>query len=1292
MEILNTLIRQEPNKATMKAVAISLCNLSVLKSCRKDMVKMNVIEILIEMLRSGVEDTVYFCTLTLSNLTAAADLRKIVAGKGAIAVLCTLLTSSHAKTCAVASKSLANFACDKDCRMMVIKAGAVGPMINLLFNDMEAVRHDAIGALCDLLSFSDTYSFIVDAGIVSSLAGITQHAMHLEAISLALFNITTYPGMHEKFCEQNGAKLLVELLLNPALVHLSPQILSSLANIAATKSTTPFLLKANIVQALWTPIQSSIPAGSNTAVMDVAAANKIASILMLLSTSVDACKQLVAEGGVLSLVQLARQHDDQTKLCVSAVFYNLSLKKVLSDHGFLDALVDLSSTSLNQRVVWCAMTFSNLSTFPRGRSMFGKNIKQVAPCLAMMMRSGCEESENIQKHCAIALCNSLSVWLKQEDIEHMVSTGLVQDLIVITVLRVNVDYIKENLAKALFNLLITQTTRELMVEQGIMSSLIRLSKQVQSHEVTSLCVTALQNLTCEPKLASFYVEKLLEMAAVNVLIGLAVVPMSGIEVRKMCAAALATLSRLPITHPYILKEPIIQCIYKVSSQRHCEDWVEKCAEVLLNLSNDPASHDELLKQGVVSCIAGCIEHGNAACRVLGIASLCNLSVSASSFAQITSDGMHSLISTLKHVHMPRETRMNALRTICNLVVEFEPARKEAVDEDVVPALSIMMKFLVGEGGGDGDSEEELAILAKIMREISYYSQGHVAIQDSKGTNLLLRLSKLENAEIKSDASVALLNLSTCTFVTQLIDDGVVEAIFWLTLQDLLGLTESVYERCSAVIRNLCTNERGINRVVLENKLMVVLKKMAVFEQNDEGSQVKYNACISLYNIACHQDSQELFARNGIIPTLVGLAEQGSATNCSAPIALRMRNIASAALHQFSQDLLKDPNIIAILMSLLTMDTAVLDDCEVILTVENMKSEVSKSWVSAQTTCEYSFSEVAPSWLNIVVERILTFLPGKVDLDQVKAVEGDGGGAQTVGRIVGEFQKMLVEHQKQTPKDFSLPLPGAELTMAAKIDLYKPEEFVEEADEEEEEEKAEEERKMAEAEAEAEKKEREKERRSHSRESGIGGKKFRRGSTMRGIGGIGGGGGGGGGGVGGVRGGGSRERTESGGGSRGARLSLSSGGGSRERLESGGGGRELGSRGESYDDDGGFGQLGAKLPALTPPVPPQDMVLDPSDPNYTLNLLSQDKAIMNDFTNPIGSGVQNAFGGQITTNVPILPPSAHGISEAGVKRGKSSKFANKEAMRDSFRMSQQKKAVQLEDDYKQMILLKQNGLF
>jgi len=312
----------------MRAVAISLCNLSVLKSCRKDMIKMNVIEVLTQLLGSGITDTVYLCTLALSNLTAAPDLRQIVANKGAITVLCTLLSSPHAPTCAVASKSLANFACDGACRAKVIAANAVPPMLNLFANADEAVRSDSLGAIINLLSFPDTYHHVVECDLITHLKDIMHHTMHLDAIAMALFNVTTYPDMHPMLIEQGGAELLVSLLLNPNLSHLVEQNLASLANIAKTKGVTPALIKAGIVQALWTPIANAIPSGETTAVLPTATATKLAHILMDLSTTEDACKPLVAEGGVLSLVQLARQDDDVTKLAVAAVFYNLSLKKV----------------------------------------------------------------------------------------------------------------------------------------------------------------------------------------------------------------------------------------------------------------------------------------------------------------------------------------------------------------------------------------------------------------------------------------------------------------------------------------------------------------------------------------------------------------------------------------------------------------------------------------------------------------------------------------------------------------------------------------------------------------------------------------------------------------------------------------------------------------------------------------------------------------------------------------------------------------------------------------------------
>ncbi|GMH76078.1 hypothetical protein TrST_g9441 [Triparma strigata] len=1202
IEVLNTLIRNSPNSRTMKACAIALCNLSQLKSCTKEMVNMDVIEVITDMLKADHEETVYLCTLVLSNLTAQTELRQKVAAKNGIPVLCSLLSSKSSRTSAVASKSLANFATDENTRGAVIRSRGVPPLIGLLSGDAEGPRHDALGALCNLLSFEDTYMSVISSGVIPALKSIMHHDMHWEGISLGLFNIATWQNVHMMLVDQGGAEMLTQLLLNKELTHLIPQNLASLASLVRSSDTHEKLMKTNLVKALWVPIQNSIPEGSATAKLDRPTASKISSILMYLSTTEASAKKLVSDGAVLSLVQLARQEFEEAKMCASAMFYNLSLKKVLSDHGFLDALIATANTSdtSSPRLVWCAQTFSNLSTYPRGRTMFGKEIVKVAPCLAQMMRSGHKEASVIQRHCAIALCNSLSVWLKSSDIEEMKEKGVVQDLIVVSVLRVNVDYIKETLAKALFNLLITKDTRELMVNQGIMSSLIRLTKQVQTSEVISLCVTALQNLTCEEKLSSTYADTLMEMNAIHVLVVQTVTPMAHIEVKKMCGSALSNLSRLPTTHHYFVKEPnLCHALIKISSIRHSEEWVEKCAEVIWNLTAHTDNHQALLDQNVVQCIGHIIENGNAACRVLGVCSLANLSTNPAGYQQVSEDGMFILVATMKHTFMPIETKMNALRAVCNLVVEYPESRKTAVEEDLVPSLGMMMKSLMG-AGGDGN-EEDLMIVAKIMREISFYSDGHVTIQDSKGGNILLRLSKLENAEIKADVATAILNLSTCRFVTQLIEDGVIEAIYWLTLQDLLGLTKTVYERCVAIVRNLTANPKAIGRVVLESKIMMVLGKMIEYPT----PLIKYHACVSLYNISCYPDSQELFVRSspGIIHYLVALAEESDDAN-----GLLMRSICSAALHQYPQDLLKnDPKVTNILMVLLSMDTSILDDCEVTVTDSDMATKLKKGWEVVMTSCEYAGTEVVQSWLNIVVERLLTFIPGKVEGETLKAVEvgsSDGPKLQSGSRPAGEYNKMMIEHVKQTPKDFAMPVPGAEITMEAKIELFKKENDVG-ADEEDD--------------------------LVLSHDYHIPGSHFM--------------------------------------GEHVAADDFSEGG---EHLP--------------------VSPATTKLPPVNAPLPPAEGNLFGAEHRSSVALLTSMGSQANIGNSPKIS-MRSSFTTKIQGSMPLIPDSAKGISgtsETSIPGQKQ--IARRESMRQNFKAAQMKKAVKLENDYKDMLLLKSNNLY
>ena len=59
----------------------------------------------------------------------------------------------------------------------------------------------------------------------------------------------------------------------------------------------------------------------------------------------------------------------------------------VAEENAIEALVRLSKSSENERVLWCAWCFANLSTYPKGRAMLGKLSASLVPALLGMMRS-----------------------------------------------------------------------------------------------------------------------------------------------------------------------------------------------------------------------------------------------------------------------------------------------------------------------------------------------------------------------------------------------------------------------------------------------------------------------------------------------------------------------------------------------------------------------------------------------------------------------------------------------------------------------------------------------------------------------------------------------------------------------------------------------------------------------------------------------------------------------------------------------------------------------------------------
>lgn len=126
---------------------------------------------------------------------------------------------------------------------------------------------------------------------------------------------------------------------------------------------------------------------------------------------------------------------------------------------------------------------------------------------------------------------------------------------------------------------------------------------------------------------------------------------------------------------------------------------------------------------------------------------------------------------------------------------------------------------------------------------------------------LVRLSKVESAEIKQDVAVALCRLSCSTELAyQIVDEGLTEALFWLTFEDMLSTTKSVFLRCSIICRNVVASDEALTRISSESSRMSkVFSRLACSEDVD----IIANVAMVYLRIAGAQESMLAFHKGEI---------------------------------------------------------------------------------------------------------------------------------------------------------------------------------------------------------------------------------------------------------------------------------------------------------------------------------------------------------------------------------------------------------------------------------------------
>jgi hypothetical protein len=94
--------------------------------------------------------------------------------------------------------------------------------------------------------------------------------------------------------------------------------------------------------------------------------------------------------------------------------------------------------------------------------------------------------------------------------------GTVQDLVVVTLLRVNAGSTKDSLGKALFNFLSMAPFRSKMVELDLVDAIVELSK-IELLELLELSTRVIYNLTCDVKVLQ-YAKKLSQLNVPSLLV------------------------------------------------------------------------------------------------------------------------------------------------------------------------------------------------------------------------------------------------------------------------------------------------------------------------------------------------------------------------------------------------------------------------------------------------------------------------------------------------------------------------------------------------------------------------------------------------------------------------------------------------------------------------------------------------------------------------------------------------------------------------------------------------------
>ncbi|TYZ68383.1 hypothetical protein PybrP1_005643, partial [[Pythium] brassicae (nom. inval.)] len=620
------------------------------------------------------------CANVLAHLCCNPKLQARVANAGFVPRLLRILHEYAAcgrvdddteKFCVI---SLANLALDDRCRPTIVQDGGVPVLLRLLGDaarqDMSALllKLDCVTALSNLMLHPKNFARMVEEGVVPAfLAAINDSASPeiQRACVFAMLNLARDSGMktrlaaatadsdqgaiptmlafaskyvkdaelcgvcvsflhhlstrhenHDALYFEGAVGLLVRVLQRPSAAE-SPAVvyslwlnsMATLANLASHPERRASLLDDGAVEAIQRFLSVS---ASDARRRDVRTDTKVVktqfAAAQLLFRLHDLCCSTTAEvpAFVASLLLLATQ---------------LALK---------NSRLERRAVTLQQLAVTrCALTIAMVSLSQRGLRLLAAHV-DIPPALNTVMRTGLHEA---QVCAAIALCNLATE--RGQLPRRLWRDATTDDFIVITLLRVNSEQTKAICAKALFNLLAHDDTRDEMVREGVLYALIKLAR-LDSEDIRDLSLRSIYNISLAPAKAL----QLLEMEIVRVLAKM-YQPEFSKELKRMLCGILSNLSSVPGGHERrLLLEGALGVLKSLAKVRDPETKVY-VANILYNLSCRADVAEQLVRDeaGVLVILAAQLKSENHDVRRYGAATLANLSGCAVVVALMTEDAL-----------------------------------------------------------------------------------------------------------------------------------------------------------------------------------------------------------------------------------------------------------------------------------------------------------------------------------------------------------------------------------------------------------------------------------------------------------------------------------------------------------------------------------------------------------------------------------------------------------------------------------------------------------------------------